>query len=272
MSIRAERSVARLSGLALACVLGAALVGCSSSPTSRAPEPVPEQPAKADIPRLVQARIELATAYFSRGQNSTALEEINAAIQADPGQVSSYGLRGLIQAAMGDVSRAEQSFQQGLRLSSNDPDLLHNYGWVLCQARRYAEADSQFALATQVPGHRDVARTLLAQGICQARNQRLPEAERTLARAYELDPASPAAGINLAEVLYRRGEHERARFYVRRVNSVDEQVTAASLWLALRVERALGQTAQVQTLAGQLRSRFPQSVEAQLLERGRFDD
>jgi len=250
------------------------LAGCASPAPdrNRTPDPLPDAPPKADSARLAQTRLELAAAYFQRGQNATALQEIKSALQADPNQVPAYGLRGLIYAAMGDIGQAEESFRQGLRLSSRDPDTLHNYGWFLCQQRRFPEADQQFSLAAQVPAYPDLARTLMAQGICQARAERWPEAERTLARAYELDPANPATGFNLADVLYRRGEYERARFYVRRVNQIDEQLTSQSLWLALRIERKLGQTGQVDQLGSLLGSRFPNSPEAVQYERRRFDD
>ena len=252
-----------------------ALLASCASPgpdRNRTPDPLPDAPPKADSARLAQTRLELAAAYFQRGQNATALQEIKAALQADPSLVAAYGLRGLIQAAMGDAGQAEESFRQGLRLSASDPDTLHNYGWFLCQERRFPEADQQFALAAQIPSYPDLSRTLMAQGICQARAQRWQEAERTLARAYELDPGNPATGFNLADVLYRRGEYERARFYVRRVNQIDEQLTAQSLWLALRIERKLGQTGQVDQLGSLLGSRFPNSPEAAQYERRQFDD
>jgi type IV pilus assembly protein PilF len=73
-------------------------------------------------------------------------------------------------------------------------------------------------------------------------------------------------------VLLRRGELERARFYVRRINSVPEQATAQSLWLAARIERRVGNIDAMQDLGRQLRDRFAQSPEALLYERGRFDD
>lgn len=263
-----------MSRLGAALSLLALLAGCASTAPepNRTPDPLPEAPPKADTARLAQTRLELAAAYFQRGQNATALQEIKSALQADPSQVAAYSLRGLIFAAMGDAAQAEESFRQGLRLSSRDPDTLHNYGWFLCQERRFPEADQQFSQAALIPAYPDLARTLLAQGICQARAQRWPEAERTLARAYEFDPANPATGFNLADVLYRRGEYERARFYVRRVNQIDDQVTAQSLWLALRIERKLGQNGQVEQLGSQLSSRFPTAPETSLYERRRFDD
>ena len=97
-------------------------------------------------------------------------------------------------------------------------------------------------------------------------------AEKTLTRAYEVDAGNPAIGMNLADVLYRRGDYERARFYVRRINAQPEFKNAESLWLAARIERKLGNESGMRELGQQLRDRFPQSREAEALERGRFDD
>ena len=98
------------------------------------------------------------------------------------------------------------------------------------------------------------------------------DAEKTLSRSYELDPSSPVTAYNLAEVLLRRGELERARFYVGRINAVPQQVNAQSLWLAARIERRLGNTSAMMDFGRQLRDRFPQSTETLQFERGRFDD
>jgi type IV pilus assembly protein PilF len=56
------------------------------------------------------------------------------------------------------------------------------------------------------------------------------------------------------------------------VNGVQTQVTAASLWLAIRIENRMGNTSGRDDLAEQLRSRFVGSAEANALELGRFDE
>jgi type IV pilus assembly protein PilF len=72
---------------------------------------------------------------------------------------------------------------------------MHNYAWFLCQQRRYAEGDVQFAAAVARAQYREVPRTYLAQGVCQARAGQWGDAERTLSRRYELDPANPTTGL-----------------------------------------------------------------------------
>ena len=125
----------------------------------------------------------------------------------------------------------------------------------------------------QQPQYRDVARTLLAQGVCQARAGQWAEAERTLSRAYELDPANPVTAYNLSEVLYRRGEvRARALLHPARQRAAANCPTRRRLWLAARIERRLGNRRRACRLGRQLRDRFPQSPEALQFERGRFDD
>jgi type IV pilus assembly protein PilF len=240
------------------------------SPPTGAAAPSAADASAAD--RRARVRLELATLYFSRGQSSTALDELKLALAANPDLPEAHNLRGLIYASQGDATVAEQSFQRALELNPRSGDTMHNYGWFLCQQRRYAEADASFERAIATPNYADTQRTLLARGVCQAREGRWAEAERTLSRSYELDPSNPTTAYNLSEVLMRRGELERARFYVRRINQVPEAVTAQSLWLAARIERRIGNSDGVQNFGRQLRERFPQSPEALQFERGRFDD
>ena len=219
-----------------------------------------------------RVRLELASAYFSRGQMTTALDEVKQAITADPSLAAAFNLRGLIYASLGDERLAEESFKRALQLSPQDADTMQNFGWYLCQQRRFAEADAWFVQAIAVPRYSDTPRTLLTRGVCQARAGQWAEAERTLLRSYALEPDNPATAVNLAEVLYKRGDFDRARFYIRRVNGSADMTSAQTLWLAARIEHRLGNPQGVQDFGAQLRSRFPQSRESTALDEERFDE
>ena len=222
--------------------------------------------------RLSNTRIELAQAYLERNQPADALDQVKQALQAKPDNPGAYGLRGLIYAALGDTEHADESFHRAMQLAPHDGDLMNNYGWTLCQQRRFDDADAQFKRALAEPSYRGVPRTTLVEGICEARAGKMQEAEHSLSRAYELDPANPTVAYNLSEVLYRNGQFDRARFYIRRINSRPELASAQTLWLAARIERKLGQEEQVKAMGAQLRDHFPDSPEALLYEKGKFDD
>ena len=254
----------------------AVLAGCAGGPGAAGqgastPDHVTASD-QTDADRRASVRMQLATGYFARGQATTALDEVKLALVAKPEFGAAYNLRGLIYASLGDDPLADESFRRALQINPRDSDAMHNYAWFHCQRQRPADAERLFAQALAQPGYALVPRTMTAQGICQARAGRWADAERTLARAYEMDSGNPVIGVNLAEVLYRRGELERARFYIRRVNAQTEVVNAQTLWLALRVEKRLGNEAGVRDLGGQLAGRFPRSPEALAYEGGRFDD
>ena len=276
----AGRVAAPLAAVLVATALAGGLAACSStgSPTRAPAQPVEQaKPAgpstdPVDVERRARVRLELASAYFSRGQTDTALEEVQRSIAAKPDLAEAYNLQGLIYASMNEDALAEESFARALKINPRDGSTLHNQGWFLCQRERFTEAQAQFAAALAIPQYREVARTHLARGVCYGRNQQWIEAEAALMRAYELEPSNPSTGLNLADVLLRRGEFERARFYVGRVNDTPGNVNAQTLWLAARIERKLGQVSSLRVLGDRLRQGFPQSPEAALFERGRFDD
>ena len=260
----------------LLSVLVSALLGaCASTGTGTAPAADREVKTDSDqteADRRAAVRLELAQGYFSRGQFNTALDELKLALQAKPEMREAVNLRGLIYAAMGDFPLAEETFRRALAIYPNDADTLHNYGWFLCQQQRWQTADALFDQALGQSLYRAPARTLLAKGVCEARAGRSLVAEKTLSRAFELDPASPVIAVNLSEILFRNGELERARFYAKRVNDQPDQLNAQSLWLQLRIERRLGRVGAVEDLSLMMRRKFPQSPETQALDAGRYED
>ena len=275
----AVRHVAAWAASAMAGILLTACAGLQGGTQSRAPEVAANETRdritasdESEASKRARVRIELAAAYYGRGQMTTALDEIKLAIAADPTNATAFNLRGLIYGNLGDEKLAEESFRRALQLDPRDADAMQNYGWYMCQQKRYTEADTLFRQALAVPQYRDSPRTLLTQGICQARAGDWSQAEGTLLRSYELDPANPATAVNLAEVLYHQGEYERARFQIRRINGNPDIVNAQTLWLAARIENRLGNGQGVQDFGTQLRSRFPQSPEAGAFARGQFDE
>ena len=254
----------------------AAISGCAGGPAG-APgaAALQAEPLTAfdepDVRRRARIRLELASNYFEQGKTTVALDELKQAIAIDPTLADAYNLRGLIYMRLNDLAQAEDSFKRALALRGNDPDLLHNYGWLLCQRQRHAEAEQYFARALASPTYQDRAKTFMARGLCQSSAGQFAEAEEAFLKAYELDAGNPIVGYHLSSLLLRRNELTRAQFYIRRVNN-GQFSTADSLWLGIKVERALGDSVAMKQLADQLRKRFPESRELGAFERGAFNE
>ncbi len=186
-----------------------------------------------------------------------ALSEVKLALEADPNMGPAHNLRGLIYGNLGEAGLAEESFRRALTINARDSDALQNYGWFLCTQKRYAEGQAQFTTALAIPQNRINPRIYRTLGVCQNMAGQWAEAENSLQRAIDIEPNNPATAFNLAEVLYRRGDYERARFYIRRVNSQQGVMNAQTLWLAVRIEKRLGNQSGVRELGNQLREPLP---------------
>lgn len=272
MAARGRLTAGGLAAVALAGALTAMLAGCAAPPPrDQVVADVMAPNNDSDARKRARIRLELASSYFAEGKTEIALEELKQVMAVDPNFSEAYDLRGLIFMRLGDQRAAEDSFRRAIALNPRNADTLHNYGWMLCQQARYPEAERSFQQALDIPLYGSRSRTYLAMGVCQARAGSLDTAEASLRHAYELDAGNPVTGYNLSRVLYMRGDYERARFYIRRINN-SELANAESLWLGIKVENRLNDQQALGQLGDQLRKRFPNSRERESLDRRAFDD
>ena len=254
----------------IAGVLLLAVAGCASRVNS-APHDIMTESDEPEVRKRARIRMELAVGYFEHGQTKVALDELKQAIAIDPSFPEAYNMRGLIYMRLNDMQQADDSFRRAVSLNPGDSNVQHNYGWLLCQQVRYSEAQLAFNAAMSNPTYGGRAKTLMAQGICQAKAGQITEAEHSLSRSYELDAANPVTGFNLASLLFRRGDNTRAQFYIRRLNN-SEFANAESLWLGIKVERRLEDLVAMRQLGTQLKKRYPTSREAGSYDRGAFNE
>jgi type IV pilus assembly protein PilF len=255
-----------------ALALLAMLAGCATqSGVGGIPAELQTSSDESDARKRARTRLMLASSYYENGQTTVALDEMKKALQIDASFADAYDLGGLIYMAMGEQALAQSHFERAIALNPRDADAMHNLGWLRCQQGQYAAAAQSFQRAIAVPSYPNRAKTLMTQGICEARGGNLLNAEATLMRSYELDAGNPVTGYNLSRLLYQRGDYTRAQFYIRRLNN-SELANAESLWLGIQVERKLNNRQAMEQLASQLRRRFPQSHELTSYERGAFDE
>lgn len=260
-------------GLA-ALLAAAALAGCQTTSTI-SEGPIPDSSTnvtgEASEPRN-RARIhtELGAAYYERGNMAVALEHLRTAISSDPNYALAYSMLGLVYADLKENNRAQSSFERALSLAPNDPNINHNFGGFLCRTGREDESIKYFLQAVHNPLYRTPWRSYSAAGLCMLNKGKVKEAEDFFERALKLEQDDPTALLSMAQIRYRQGNLEEARKLVLRFNKLVTP-NAESLWLALRIERKLGQRVAEAGYANQLRRRFEKSPEYQLLQRGEYD-
>ena len=261
-------------------VVAAALVGCTTTTTTTTSSTsVPQTsvlgggtPSVADASRHAQIRLELAANYYQAGRLDVAQDEVGQALAAKPDYADAYGLLGLILMQNQDWAQADVAMRKAIDLNPRDGNQIHNYGWMLCQQKNFTAAQPWFDKALAAPGYREQSKTLLAKGMCYQQAGQLDQAYESMLRAYEMDLSNVAAGYNLANVLWLKGDLTKAQFYIRRLNNNSNQSSAESLWLGIKINRALHDDIGVRQLSSQLHDRFPQSRQWLAYERGAFNE
>ena len=264
----------RLISTALAAAAAALLAGCAGKQGTSGTEPVIESSGivgDASDPRnRAKVHTELAGLYYGRGNMAVALEELRIAAAADANYALTYSMFGLVYMELRENRLAQENFERALRLSPSDPDINHNYGRFLCQTGRETDSIKYFLQAVRNPLYPTPWRSYSAAGQCSLRKDNVKDAEEFFLRSLRLEPDDPPALLYLGQIRYKQGNLDDARKLVSRYNKIGDP-TAESIWLALRVERKLGERVAESSFANQLRRRFSGSREYQLLQRGEYD-
>jgi type IV pilus assembly protein PilF len=251
----------------LAAVLLVAACASVQSPAEHAVEASSQAAISRSATQRARAHTELGMAYFQAGNMAVALEEVRKSLAADRRYAPAYNLSALVHMYLREHTVAEQNFQEALRLAPGDPEISNNYGWFLCQNGREREGVERFLAAIKNPLYTNPELSYVNAGICSMQLGDLAAAEDYLEKALRLGRNTGPALLQLAHLNLRGKRPADARDFLARYHAQNES-TAESLWLAVRVERALGDRRQEASFSSQLRRRFPDSNEARELRRG----
>jgi type IV pilus assembly protein PilF len=239
-------------------------VGVGPQPPKYAPQPS----AESDVQTRSRLHTELASGYLELGNYGVALQEAAEALKADPNFAPALNVLGLIYMELRDDKAAEANFQHALRVTPLDSDTNNNYGWFLCQRKREQESVKYFLAALRNPLYTTPDKSWVNAGICARQAGDLASSEEYFQRALKLKPNQPQALYQMADILYRRKNYPEAKSYMSRLQLNDIGGSPEWLWLALRIERALGDRNAEASLGFQLRKNFPDSREARALLAG----
>jgi type IV pilus assembly protein PilF len=268
---RGAMLVAAVTSTAVMTVL---LTGCGSAQKR---EPQAELATSSDqtgVQKRAEIRLQLAIGYYEQRQFPVALDEVKQALAADPDYADAYGMRALIYMEMGENQLAEDNFNRALKIAPDNPDVMSNYGWFLCQHGHEAQAIPLFDRALANHRYASPVKALNNAGVCSDKLHNAAVAERYFLQAFRLEPANVATNFNLAKLYYQRPDLERAQFYIARVTKPgsNEILAANILWLAAKIGHKTGDVAAVTSLGTQLRRHHAASPEYAAYQRGAFDE
>ena len=211
---------------------------------------------------------ELAGEYYNRGVFGVALEEVGHALQSDPGYAPAYYMRGLIHMELREDKDADEDFQKSIRLDKTDPKAHYNYGVFLCQRDRVKESIAQFMEAVKNPLYATPGLAYLNAGRCSRKVGSNKDAEDFMQKALWVQPELTEALYALAELKFGTADYFAANKYFTNFSQKSENLSAEQLWLGVHISRKVSDHNSEASYATQLRNRFPDARETQMLIHG----
>jgi type IV pilus assembly protein PilF len=253
------------------CAGGAARSGATGQPSTPVSDYRPVETIVTGTSRTrAKAHTDLGLAYLEAGNVAVALDEGRKALGDDSSYASAHNLMGLAHMYLDEKGLARESFEQALRLGGNDPDINNNFGWFLCQNGDTTRAMAMFEAAATNPLYPTPTRPLTNAALCAIKANDMQAAEVNFLRAIAADSNNAQAVFGLASLFFHKGDYLEARRQLSDFHTLRDPV-AESLWLAVRIERKLGDKVSESGYASQLRRKFAGSPEHQLLMQGKFD-
>lgn len=241
-------------------LLALALAGCVTTTTGK--QPAPSSPTEA-----AEYNMQLGIGYLRQDKPQLARSKLETAIKLDPDLATAHAALGVVFERLEDPAGAERHYRRAAELEPQNPDNLNALAVFTCQRKREPkEALKIFDKALAIPLSVSAANRAMLNtnaGTC-AKSIDLLLAERYLRTALMENPNYGDALFQLAEVTLDGGAAMQARAFIERYLDIAPP-SPAGLWLAVRIERALNDTAAANRYADALQKQFPGSGEVRLL-------
>ena len=221
--------------------------------------------SKENRAAAAEANTQLGIEYLREGNYEQSLQKLEKALSLDSDLPAAHDAIAVLYDRVGEYKKAEQHYKKSLRLMPDSARAHNNYGQFLCARERYPEAEKQFEEAANNPFYDAVPVVLVNAGLCAWRVPDMEKAEQFFRQAIEQDPDFAPALLQMSKLKYTQDNYLSARAYMQRFQEAAEH-SAESLWLAIRLEYALHDRKAVGKYANLLRTMFPDSEQAALLQ------
>lgn len=189
-----------------------------------------------DQQEAAKTRISLGLTYLKNGNYSQAKQNLDKALAFAPRLADShYGLAYYYQ-IVGEVTRADESFQIAISLAPRDADIANSYGAFLCQQGKYDDAKTFFLQAVNAKQYANSAQTYENMALCAQSQGQGDDAIEYLNSALKHQPGRAKTLFILTEMYVATEQFDLAKHTLRRYEKV-ARVSPDSLWMAIEIAK-----------------------------------
>jgi type IV pilus assembly protein PilF len=220
-----------------------------------------------DSKQAASINVQLAIEYMKLGKLASSRDYVERALSEDPNSPNVQATAGMVYERVGDKSKAEHAYSRAARLGNGDPNIQNTYAGFLCRTGKAAAAEKLFAEVASNPLYQTPEVALVNAGVCVGSSGDVVDAERYFKRALVIRPNMPEALLQVGDIEFDRGDAAEALDTVQKYLAVNP-ATSDILWLGVRAERKLGDSAAAAVFARRIQTEFPDSQQAQMLRSG----
>jgi len=223
---------------------------------------------KADPVKAVDNYTQLGLGYIGQGRFDRARARLNRALEIDPDYAPANNAMALLLQSEREPELAEKYFLKSIDLDDEFSQGQYNYGMFLMQHKRYSEACQYLKNAARDVEYQQRGKASQNLGLCYYRDGKVDLAISTYERMLKGNRFNSPVLVNLATLLLEARRYDEAQHYYDRFTQIVErkqnQQSANSLWLGIKLGRINQNANAVKELSAQLKNDFSQSAEYEL--------
>lgn len=231
--------------------------GCVS--TGPGNNPVAKGTRQADL------HTQLAWNYLQRKQYKVAGIELDKALKADPRNSRAHQIYGLLLVQLNQLGKAERHFKRAVQADDTNIAAAEDFASFLCQRGRASEGIERYKAIMDNPLNAEPALTRTRAGMCLVGTGDAVGAEQFFRDALAINPSIREALAGMVQISYERANYLSARGYAQRYVALGDASPNVLLYAA-KTEAMLGDAKTSASYAKELRTRFPKSQQAAVLE------
>lgn len=241
------KRILRLSTLGF-CILVSA---CVSTESSR---------GAVNEEKALNAHVQLAGRYISRGEREMARNHILKALEIDSKSAGAHNAQALLFELEGELVEAEKHFKRAIRYDRKLISAQFNYGAFLSRHDRFEDCYEQLESVANNLSYTQRATAMALWGVCAQRINKPEKARAIFEHTVKLDPRQGSALIELAEISFVDKQYSTAKDFLTRYEASNPK-SARSLWLGVRLERIFQNKNKAASYGLQLKNLHPYSKE-----------
>jgi len=230
----------------------------------------PAREKKVSLEEAASFNMTLGAQYLKQNNLGQAIAKLEKAVEQQPTLALAHTYLAFAYERYGETDKAAKHYSKAVKLDSNDPIALNNYGTFLCRQNDVRESLKFFERAANNRRYQTPDAAMTNAGVCAKKIPDYEIADKYFRDAIRLNPKNAQANYHLADVNLELDKLVIANGFFKNYQNLmpNGSENAEFLYLAYRLNKAMNNLDQAGQYALQLQQKYPSSVQTkELLDR-----